>query len=385
MLQTVLSWIWLGSVVWLILRAIRQRKALRRLPTSSSRESPLAPAVTIIVPARNESSNIRPCVESLVAQRYPAQRLSIIVVDDNSEDDTAAIVALLQRGDRRITLLNAPVLAPGWKGKVQACWVGARGAPEDTDWLCFVDADMRAQPMLISSAVTAANTGAIDLLSLAPRHDLGSVAERLILPCGMYLLAFSQDLVRVQSPESTEAVATGQFMLVRRSVYELLGGHAAVRTEICEDLALARLFKRQGYRVLMQDGSALLGTRMYTGWQTLRPGIAKNLIETFGGLRRTVLTTAIAVAMAWAAVLLPLVDALECQRGGVNACRALIPALAGTATAVALHVAGAVHFGIPLWYGLLFPVGYSVGAFLALESLRWRILGRVAWKGRIYQ
>ncbi len=81
----------------------------------------------------------------------------------------------------------------------------------------------------------------LDLLSLAPRHRLKSFAERLILPCGHYLLSFSQDLAKVQAPDSDDVTATGQFMLFRRGAYDAVGGHAAVHAAICEDLELARL------------------------------------------------------------------------------------------------------------------------------------------------
>jgi len=173
--------------------------------------------------------------------------------------------------------------------------------------------------------------------------------------------------------------------LVRRSAFERTEGHAAVGGSVCEDLELARLFKRSGFRVLLQDGSRLLSTRMYTGWRTLWPGIAKNLTETLGGPLKTLTIAAIAVLMAWATLLLPLLEAVECHRGYAQACTALLPALLGSAAVLALHIAGAIHFGIPVWYGLLFPLGYTTGALIALDSVRWRLRGRVVWKGRIYE
>ncbi|HTT02873.1 MAG TPA: glycosyltransferase family 2 protein [Steroidobacteraceae bacterium] len=384
-MELALSIAWLVAVAWLITRAFRQRHALRRVQPYAPAADESAPAVAVIVPARDESANIAPCIESLSAQSYPAAHLHIIVVDDDSADATPQIVTSLAAADPRIRLLRAPPLPPGWKGKVHACCIGAAAAPAGTLWLCFLDADMRAHPLLIASAVRAAEEGTLDLLSLAPRHELGSFAERLMLPCGLYLLGFSQNLAKVQAPESTEVVATGQFMLARRQAYVSVGGHASVRSAICEDVELAGLLKRQGYRVLLEDGSAVLGTRMYTGWRTLWPGIAKNLIEMLGGARRTLGMAALAVVLAWASVLLPIIDAHACARGSQTACIALLPALLGSAAAFALHIAGALHFGIPLWYGLLFPLGYTAGAIIALDSVRWRLAGRVYWKGRVYE
>jgi chlorobactene glucosyltransferase len=379
-----LSLLWLVLVIWLIARAVRQRGVLERVSMSTREPASTAPRVAVIVPARNEAANIRPCVESLCAQEYPPGKLSLIVVDDDSTDETSAIVSALAQRDDRITLLSTPALPRGWKGKVHACCIGAAAVPADVQWLCFLDADMRAAPRAIASAVQAASDRKLDLLTLAPRHELGSFAERLMLPCGLYLLGFYQDLERVQAPQSDAVVATGQFMLLRREAYEAVGGHAPVRDAICEDVELALLMKRRGYRVLLMDGNLLLSTRMYTGWSTLWPGFAKNLIQLLGGPFRTVLAAPIVVVLAWAAVLLPLWDLAAVLQGVSGAPLALTLASLGSAALFGLHVGGAAHFRIPWWYGLIFPLGYTAGAVMALDSVRWRMRRRVHWKGRVY-
>lgn len=383
-MELIASLVWFGLVTWLIARAMRQNGALPKLKRIAGRDAAGLPPVCIIVPARDEAQNIGPCVRSILAQESLPPGSRVIVVDDDSRDGTADIVAALAAGDCRVRLVKAPPLPMDWTGKTHACWSGATAAPAAIEWLCFVDADMRADPPLIASALNAAVNGRIDLLSLAPRQELRSLAERLVMPCGLYILAFTQDLARVQAPDSDDAVATGQFMLMRRAAYDAVGGFAAVRNAICEDVEFARLFKRQGHKVLMQDGSALLSTRMYTGWSTLWPGFAKNLSDMLGGPARTVLIAAVAVVMAWAAVLLPAVDIAACLTGAPNAWLALAAALAGSLAAFGLHIAGAVHFRIPPWYGMLFPVGYTVGALMALDSLRWKLVRRVRWKGRVY-
>jgi chlorobactene glucosyltransferase len=380
----ILSLGWFVLVMWLIWRAFRQQDAIRQVTPREPGTTADAPRVTVIVPARDESANIGPCLRSLMRQRYPADCLSIIVVDDHSGDDTAAIAAALACEDPRIAVVQAPPLPAGWQGKVNACWAGVAATPPDVDWLCFLDADMRAEPLLIASAVHAAIGDELDLLSLAPRHRLMSFAERLILPCGHYLLSFSQDLARMQAPDSDDVTATGQFMLFRRGAYEAVGGHAAVHAAICEDLELARLVKHDGHRVLLEDGSRLLSTRMYTGWDTLWPGIAKNLTDMLGGPVPTVVTALAAVTLAWAAVALPVVALFGSLNGSAAAVIALVPAGLGALAAFALHLAGTRHFRIPFWYGLLFPVAYTAGAILAFDSLRWRLTHRIRWKGRVY-
>src|SRR5215469_15410150 len=380
----VVSFLFLATVVWLIARAWRQNGVLLRVAPEPAPAGSMLPALTVVVPARDESANIGPCVRALLAQQYPTERLRIVVVDDDSHDDTAAIVAAMVTGDSRITLLSAPPLPPGWKGKAHACWYAVQAVPADTGWLCFLDADVRAHPLALASAVQLAQTGALDLLSLAPRHELGSLAERLVIPCGLFILGFSQDGARMQAPESEEVLCTGQFMLVRRAAYDAVGGYAVVRGSICEDVDFARLLKRRGLKVRLEDGSALLVTRMYTGWRTLWPGFAKNLVEMLGGAPRTVITALSAVILSWSAVALPLIDAAACRGGAHGACLALLPALLGSGAAFGLHLAGALHFGIPWWYGLVFPLGYTMGAAIALDSIRWRLVHRVQWKGRTY-
>lgn len=370
-------------MTWLIARAFRQRGLLPRLERTSPPDPERAPRISVVVPARDEEANIGGCVGSLLAQDYPRDRLHVVVVDDHSADATAAIVRDLACGHARITLLLSPPLPPRWIGKAHACAVGARAAP-DCEWLCFIDADVTAAPGALSSAVQAAAERSLDLLSLMPRQELKSFAERLILPCGFVLLSFLHDLRRSQARSGREVSATGQFMLVRRAAYEAVDGHAAVCSKICEDLEFARRLKQSGHAVLLMGGDTMLATRMYTGWGTLWPGLAKNLIDTFGGPAATLAVAVAAVFLAWAAYLLPLFD-LSVLRDGVDgASPALALALAASAAAIGLHVAAAFHFRIPFWYGFIFPLGYTVGAVLALDSVRRRLSGRVVWKGRIY-
>jgi chlorobactene glucosyltransferase len=382
----ILSCIWLGIVVWLIARAFNQRGLLVALAPEAVAADDGAPGVAIVVPARNEEANIGRCLQSLMTQTYPEPQLRIVMIDDHSADATFAIADALARRDARLKIRRSPPLPPRWVGKSHACWIGARAvAVEDApEWLCFIDADVWAEPALIAAAVAAASAENLDLLSLTPRQHLESFAERLVMPCGLYLLAFCQDLREVQSPDSQETTATGQFMLVRRTAYEAVGGHAAVYGAICEDLVLARLLKRSGRAVLLMDGSRLLSTRMYTGWSSLWIGISKNLSEMLGGPRRTAAIAAAAVVLANAAWLIPLADGIGCAHDVPFACTALIPGVLGSAAAFGLHIAGAGYFGVPVWYGLLFPLGYSVGACMAIDSIRRRWRGRVSWKGRTY-
>ena len=382
-MQIALSCAWLALVAWLILRAFRQRGLLPPLHPALPNTGAVPP-ITALVPARDEEANIARCLDGLLAQSYPAARLRVVVIDDHSADATPAIVAAIAARHPQVCVLEAPPLPPGWIGKCNACWAGASAVTPETEWLCFLDADVRPMPALLARAFATAQSERLDLLSLAPRQELGSFAERLVMPCGLYMMAFCQDLRDLQSRAGDDATATGQFMLVRRPAYEAVGGHAAVRNIICEDVALARVIKRAGGRVALHDGREAISARMYTGWRSLWEGVAKNLVDMLGGPLPTLVSALAATAIAWAAVLIPAVDAIGCAGGTSSSCVALGPALAASAAAVGFHVAGAHYFGIPLWYGLLFPAGYTAGAVIAIDSLRLRMSGRVTWKGRTY-
>jgi chlorobactene glucosyltransferase len=260
-------------VIWLIVRAFNQRGLLRTLEPAAPPPTQRAPEVAVIVPARDEAANIGRCLQSLLQQSYPRARLRIVVVDDHSTDATLAIATSLAERHPQLRVLRSPPLPPRWVGKAHACWIGAQAVGADAPWLCFIDADVWGEPDLMASAVAAVTAERFDLLSLAPRQQLQSFAERLTMPCGLYLLAFYQDLHVVQARDGPEATATGRFILVRRSFYDAIGGHAAVHGAISEDLMLARLLKRAGGHALLQDGRRLLSTRMYTGWSSLWIGV----------------------------------------------------------------------------------------------------------------
>ena len=368
--------LWVGVVACLLIRAVTQYEHYEvvRAPGEGGLAAAPEGAVTVVVPARNEARNIGRCVRRLIGQDFP--RLEIIVVNDNSSDHTGRIVSDLACFDGRLHLLESGALPPGWAGKPHACWRGA--AASNADWLCFMDADTMAEPALISAALAAAEARNLDMMSLEPFQELGGFWERVILPTGFFLLAFQQDLRRVNDPSCDDAAANGQFILIRRHVYESVGGHAAVRSEICEDTALARLVKSGGYRLSVLGASELVRTRMYTNLASLWEGLSKNVVEMLGGSRATAVAAAGSFMLGWATLLLP-IWALR-QDDPVAAALISLASLALAAT----HISTALYFGIPFFYGLLFPLGYTMGGLIALNSIRLRWTKRVAWKGRVY-
>jgi chlorobactene glucosyltransferase len=309
--------------------------------------------------------------------------LSLVVVDDGSQDGTGQAVAHMACDDPRIELIDPGDLPAGWMGKPHACWQGALRSK--AEWLCFIDADVRATPDLVGAALAAALRQRIDMLSLNPLQELGSFWERLIIPAGLVLIGCAQDLRPVDDPASPEVTANGQFLLIRRAVYFAIGGHMAVRGEICEDKALAARVKHAGWRYRMLGAEHLARSRMYTSLNALWEGLAKNATEILGDGPNTVAAATAGMAIGWAAILLPILAALSAVREPSTAA-AIGTALAilGSAAVIGIQIGTARHFRIPPVFGLLFPLAYTAVAALAWHSFALRRAGRVTWKGRTY-
>lgn len=232
-----------------------------------------APLVSLLVPARNEARSIVACLEALARQDYPC--CEILVLDDQSEDQTAALITELAARYPNIRLLRGRTLPPNWHGKAWACAQlaqEARGA-----WLLFVDADTVLAPRCVSVTLRLARARRGDVLTLIPAMLAGGLGEALLLPIVPLTFAAFLPLALVTNhPSPLFAGALGQFLLFRRSAYLATGGHAAVRTDIVEDMQLSRLVKRQGGRVLVLDGASLMRVRMYHGFAEAWRGIAKS-------------------------------------------------------------------------------------------------------------
>jgi chlorobactene glucosyltransferase len=375
--------VWAGLIAWLLLRIFRQFRAHRAASLSEPAADAALADIAIIVPARNEIANIAACLGGLAGQRGLTGGSSIIVVDDASQDGTGQAVARAARGDPRIKLIEAGDLPPGWMGKPHACWQGALRAR--AEWLCFVDADVRAMPELVRAALNAAAQQHIDMLSLNPLQELGSFWERLIIPAGLVAIACTIDLRPIDDPASPEVSANGQFILIRRAVYFAVGGHAAVRGEVCEDKALAGRVKHGGWRFRMLGAEHLARTRMYTGLAALWEGLGKNAVEIIGNGPTTAAAATAAMLIGWAAILVPALTAVAVARQpSAAALIGLALAAFGSAAVLGIQIGTVRHFRVPLVFALMFPVAYSAVAALAWYSVGLRRAGHITWKGRTY-
>lgn len=377
MLDLIAALLWAGLIGFLLGRAFSQYRSFPSLQSSSS-EPGTAPLVAFIVPARNESENIGRCLRGLLDQHYPRSRYEIVVIDDGSNDGTPEIVTGFLRTAPNVHLLKAGPLPEGWTGKTHACWGGARSRyAARAEWLCFVDADTVADPNFLAAVMRHARSGAKDMYSICPLQEIATVWERLFFPVGFVMISFFQDLRHANDPNSSKAAANGQCLLVRRSAYFGAGGHAAVAKDVCEDSALAGQMKAAGYGFEIVSGEQFIRTRLYGGFQALCEGLAKNLVDVFGGVPQTVAGIVLAIILAVGTIALPVLTF------GDNLAFAI--ALLGSAALLATNVRAAHYFKTPIWYALLFPAGYAIGIVIAVSAILSGRRGSVAWKGRMVQ
>ncbi|MFF5292456.1 glycosyltransferase [Paractinoplanes globisporus] len=360
---------WLILLPWLALTAHTAINAalLRRL--GQGRET--KERVAVLLPLRDEADRLTPCLESVLAQRG-VPHLTIHVLDDGSTDGTAELVRSIA-GDK-VNLITGAPLPPGWLGKPHACQQLAEAAA-DADILSFVDADVVLTPDALAEAVTLLR--ALDVTLLSPYPKITGTG-RLLQPLLQWSwLTFLPLRAMERSRRPSLAAAGGQWLVVDRPGYERAGGHAAVRTEILEDIALARQVKRSGGRIALADASGQATCRMYTSWPGLKAGYTKSLWASFGS----------GPAPAFVVVLLLLLYALppvatltSAVLGcGATALVALTAYLLGvTGRAVTAHATGS-----RVWPdALAHPVSIVLFAWLTVRSFTLRRQSRLTWRGR---
>ncbi len=229
--------------------------------------------VHVIVPARNEEDCLGRCLQSLVSQQGIS--FQITVVDDGSTDRTRAIAESFPG----IRVIAAGEPAPGIMGKCNALIKGAAGST--AEWLLFTDADTFHYPSSLAASVKEAQDHKVDLLSYSPEQEIRHWWELMLMPLVFAELTRTYPTERVNDPADPTVAANGQYILVRRTVYEELGGHHSVARKILEDLELARLFKASNYKIRFRYGSGMVRTRMYRTFQAMCDGWTKNLTALF--------------------------------------------------------------------------------------------------------
>jgi len=332
--------------------------------------APMLDVVTAIVPARNEEAVIAACVESLARQPKITQ---LLVVNDQSSDATAEIVRGCTKKIPNLRLLEADSLPDGWVGKNYALWVGVQQAT--SPWLLFTDADAQHFGNSVARALQIAREQGAALVSFSPEQISRDWYEKALIPFIYLRLAKKFSYDRVNDPKSPIAAANGQFLLIRRDVYDAIGGHRGVAGEVLEDLAIALRVKQAGQRIWFGSGQGLVRTRMYTSFGAMWEGWKKNLYRLMGGTPWMVVRE-MESTLPWIPFLLILL--------GLK-----FPFL--LFLGILFLIARQTIYGLDLarnHYPFSFIFYYIPAAFLYTGALwasyRSHARGRIAWKGREY-
>jgi hypothetical protein len=325
------------------------------------------PAVSVLIPARNEEAAIGAACAAVLANK--GVTLELIVLDDHSTDRTREVLASI--GDPRLRVASAPALPPGWSGKQHACAHLATLASHEL--MVFVDADVRLAPDAVSRMAGFMQRNDVGLASGFPRQIVRSPAEVLLLPLMHFLLlGFLPMALMRRSSDPRFGAGCGQLFIARKADYLRCGGHAAIRASLHDGIKLPRAFRTSGIPTGLFDATDIASCRMYTNAREVWEGLTKNATEGMATAKALPVWT---VILGAGQVLPPVLLAVE--PGLISA--------AAVAASIGLRLLLARRFRQPIVSALLHPLGVS-----ALLVVQWAALIRSArgipatWRGRAY-
>lgn len=328
------------------------------------------PRVSAIIPARNEEQTIARAVISLAEQDEVQE---IIVVNDQSDDGTEEVLRRVASEQPKLRVVESGSLPPGWVGKNHAAHLGAEKA--SCDWLLFTDADAVHLPGSTARALAEARSRGAALVSYSPGQEMHTWWERATIPFIFCRLSQLYSYAAVNDPDSPAAAANGQYLLIRRDAYEKIGGHAAVREEVVEDVALARLVKSAGFGLYFGPGDQIARVRMYSRFMSMWQGWSKNLLPLIAWTGQR-LTRELLSATPWIPLVLLMLTPWNVWFGALG-----LLLLAGRHASYA----GLLRKNrFPLSCALYYLPSVGLYCALLLASDWGYSRGRIAWKGREY-
>jgi glycosyltransferase involved in cell wall biosynthesis len=342
-----------------------------RVPDTRAAAGRRSERVAVLLPVRDEAADVVPCLRAVLAaaDRHDGV-VDVVVLDDDSTDGTRALVDTVARDDARVTVLSGLPAPRGWLGKPWACHQLAQAVAPEVGALVFVDADVTLAPDGLHATIGLLRSSGLDLVCPYPRQLAPTWSERLVQPLLQWSWMSTLPLrLAERSGRPSLAAANGQLLCVDAQAYRRAGGHAAVRGEVLEDIALLRAVKRAGGRGVVADGTSVATCRMYSGWSDLRDGYGKSLWSAFGSPAGA----AGALVVLTIVHVVPPVAALRGSRAG----------LVGYAASVAGRVLVARRTrGRVVPDTLLHPASVLLFDALVVDSFRRRRVGTLRWKGR---
>ncbi|WP_201365400.1 glycosyltransferase [Dictyobacter formicarum] len=353
--------------------------------TTADGEEPL---ISVLIPARNEEANIEACIRSLLKQQY--QQLEILVLDDQSSDQTAAIVQRLMAGlalhqANRLRLLQGTALPQGWIGKNFACHQLARQA--QGEYILFTDADTIHQPNMVKAVIGQMQRLKVQLLTAQPQQILGGLGEQLVIPLLNFTIMTMLPVALIYlRREPSLATGNGQMLCFQRSAYQAIGGHASVKGCVLEDVLLARSIKAAGYRMAYADAMELIRCHMYHSMAEVWSGFSKNLFAFYNYSLPFALGALLLNLLLFVAPPFILAASLLLAASPLLNVLALLPTL----LPIVMRMLLALRFnrqarGRALLLSLLHALSIMLECLILLNSIRWyyRKSG-TTWKGRYY-
>jgi chlorobactene glucosyltransferase len=330
------------------------------------------PKVSVLVPARDEERHIKDCLASLQKQNY--QNLEIIVLDDNSHDQTLTIAKSFSQLDPRIKVYSGKPLPEGWTGKNWACHQLSELA--NGDIFIFTDADNRHEANAIIKTVAWIEHFKLDLISAFPQQITKTLFEKLTVPTvDLFLYSFLPLWFTYLLPQPSLAAANGQWIAFRKKSYQQMGGHEKVKNQIVEDVELSRMAKKNKFKILTCSGSGIIYGHMYQSFKEVWLGFTKNL---YGLVSHKIYIFVFIQLLLFTIFLLPYLLLFTSNWLSYS----LLAIIIGLAIRIAL-IFGFKH--PPLVSIILHPISIFMTMIIGVNSFFQITFGQISWKSRSIQ
>ena len=367
------GWISVATGAYMLFFTLANILYLKRVSHPAARTS--GPMVSVLIPARNEAKRIGPALDALRNQDY--ENYEVIILDDNSEDNTWTVISETCGNDPRFRILRGRNLEQGWKGKPFAMKQLAESAGGEI--LLFIDADMRPQPSLLSWTVTNLEDHGVDFLSGYPRHTTPESIEYLLFPVMYLATSFLLPLWLFRHSRSYMfSHAIGQFFCVRNAVLKEAGGLAAVKDKINEDIQLARHLKNCGFKQVFLDAKKQILGNMYDSIPHAKMGVMRVIYEYFDNLVYPFLFMGFVILFFLLLPPLVAIFALAAAAPWAWLCVLSVVLVLGAWSTTM------IDRNIPWYTAFLYPIQFGWTLILSIRSIVLSKKGKgYLWKGRI--